>query len=438
MENQQNQNGVQPMEEDGHNAQAHNAQAGIQFQAMDDAQRNHMFLWMQNNIHQLQMRLAQAENRHQLGAQAVPLEAAPAQPVPILPPDDIRLRGDQLLKILRNAPTFEAKANESWRMFEFKFDNWRHVSRLNLYATEDDKKRALLQCLQGNAMRALELHGENSTAFTTSRTLEEYMGHIRNIFSPVAEKELARATFKARKQKSTEPPSVYFSEKLALYMQMQRDTPMDFEVFREEMTNGLVSKHLQSRIIESEARDDRQLLNDLMKYTAQGQAKFKAGCPDVVSLDGLALTTQFTRNELEDEEGMEIDKINGKETRKCYNCQTIGHLAKDCRKAKRDKTEKKDMACNYCQKKGHFERECYKKKREQQDKGEKFKKKGGIKNTKEDDEEDEDSEALAIEYEEAEDISRIQEKLTRSRRAQYERSREKEDFLVPSGKRGTH
>ena len=95
MENQQNQNGVQPMEEDGHNAQAHNAQAGIQFQAMDDAQRNHMFLWMQNNIHQLQMRLAQAENRHQLGAQAAPLEAAPAQPVPDLPPDNIRLRGDQ-------------------------------------------------------------------------------------------------------------------------------------------------------------------------------------------------------------------------------------------------------------------------------------------------------------------------------------------------------
>ena len=41
-------------------------------------------------------------------------------------------------------------------------------------------------------------------------------------------------------------------------------------------------------------------------------------------------------------------------------------------------------------------------------------------------------------YEEAEDISRIQEKLARSRRAKYERSREKEDFLVPSGKRGTH
>ena len=77
------------------------------------------------------------------------------------------------------------------------------------------------------------------------------------------------------------------------------------------------------------------------------------------------------------------------------------------------------MACNYCQKKGHFKRECYKKKKEQQDKGEKAKKKGGIKNTKEADEEDEDSEALAIEYEEAEDISRIKEKIVRSRHAKY-------------------
>ena len=261
------------------------------------------------------------------------------------------------------------------------------------------------------------------------------MIHIRNLFSPVAEKEVARATFKARKQRSTEPPSVYYSEKLSLYTQMQQGAPFDFEVFREEMTNGLISKHLQSRIIESEARYDRQLLNDLMRFTAQGQAKFKAGCPDVVSLDGLAVTTQFAKNELEDEEGMEIDKIEGRENRKCYNCQTIGHLAKDCRKAKREKQDKKEMTCNYCKKKGHFERECFKKKKEQP---EKAKKKGGIKMTKEDDEDEEESEALAIEYEEAEDISRIQEKWMRSRRSQHERSRRKGDFPVPSGKEGTH
>ena len=427
--------GELPMEEDEENAQnAQNVQPGIQFQAMDDAQRTHMFLWMQNNIHQLQMRLAQAENRHQLGAQ-VPAGAPAAQAAPQLPDDDVRLRGDQLLKILRNAPTFKAEANEPWRMFELKWDTWRHVSRLDLYATEDDKKRALLQCLQGNAMRALELHGEGSGAFLNSRTVEEYIIHIRNLFSPVAEKEVARATFKARKQRSTEPPSVYYSEKLSLYTQMQQGAPFDFEVFREEMTNGLISKHLQSRIIESEARDDRQLLNDLMRFTAQGQAKFKAGCPDVVSLDGLAVITQFAKNELEDEEGMEIDKIEGRENRKCYNCQTIGHLAKDCRKAKREKQDKKEMTCNYCKKKGHFERECFKKKKEQP---EKAKKKGGIKMTKEDDEDEEESEALAIEYEEAEDISRIQEKWMRSRRSQYERSQRKEDFPVPSGKKGTH
>ena len=141
------------------------------------------------------------------------------------------------------------------------------------------------------------------------------------------------------------------------------------------------------------------------------------------------------KNELEDEEGMEIDKIEGHENRKCYNCQTIGHLAKDCRKAKREKQDKKEMTCNYCKKKGHFERECFKKKKEQP---EKTKKKGGIKITKEDDEDEEESEALAIEYEEAEDISRIQEKWMRSRRSQYERSQRKEDFPVPSGKKGTH
>ena len=59
------------------------------------------------------------------------------------------------------------------------------MSRLDAYATEAEKKRALLQCLKGNAMSAQELHGENSAAFTQSRILDEYLVYIQNIFPKI-------------------------------------------------------------------------------------------------------------------------------------------------------------------------------------------------------------------------------------------------------------
>ena len=37
------------------------------------------------------------------------------------------------------------------------------------------------------------------------------------------------------------------------------------------------------------------------------------------------------------EEPMEIDHLGDKETRKCYNCDTIGHLARNCCKPKKTK-----------------------------------------------------------------------------------------------------
>ena len=56
------------------------------------------------------------------------------------------------------------------------------MSRLDAYADEADNKRANLQCLKGNTRHAQELHGENSAAFMQSRTLDEYLVHIRNLF----------------------------------------------------------------------------------------------------------------------------------------------------------------------------------------------------------------------------------------------------------------
>ena len=95
-----------------------------------------MFLWMTNNINQLQMRLAQAESRHELGVKASRIQALQVQPLTTTPlhEENAHCRLDQLLKIMRNAPMLTAGNNESWRMFEFSFNTWRNMSKLDAYA----------------------------------------------------------------------------------------------------------------------------------------------------------------------------------------------------------------------------------------------------------------------------------------------------------------
>ena len=243
-------------------------------------------------------------NQHLLGAQPQAVEPREEAPPPELPEDGERRRLDALLKILRSSPKFQGGTQEPWRAYEHRFNTWRTLTQLDRYATERDKKMALLNCMEGQASRAMELYGVGSAAFEMSATLEDYLVYIKNVFSPAAERDCARAAFKQRVQKQQEPPSVYFSEKMSLYLQTLQGGAFDYEQFKEELYMGLRNKWLRAKMIESRAVNDRELLQDLMRATAQGQALFKAACPEIVSLEGLAVTTQFSKeaeNELDTE-----------------------------------------------------------------------------------------------------------------------------------------
>ena len=86
----------------------------------------------------------------------------------------------------------------------------------------------------------------------------------------------------------------------------------------------------------------------------------KASCSELVSLEGLAVTTQFSKDA---ENEAEPEGIEGLSKRKCFKCQKTAHIAKDCQQKRKEGTEKKEGNCNYCSKPGHWARDCFKKKK---------------------------------------------------------------------------
>ena len=280
-----------------------------------------------------------------------------------------RRNREAYVRSLRNAPRFAAKPGELWRTFNLSYVNWFKVHYIEHITTLDEQKRALLSCLDGDARRALELHGEGSVAWTSTNTELAYREKIKNVFSPQSETEMARIEFTNRKQYAGEPPAIYYSEKLALYGASEPDgTRRYFPYFRQALIAGLTSSYLRDRLIESTAEDDRQLLVDLIRIAAQGQEKYRQNCPSVVSLEGLGTITQFRHQSHDLDERMDIDAMGDQEHRRCFKCKVKGHLQKDCKKGKQGQgqtTERKDYSgykCNYCQRMGHIAAECRKKK----------------------------------------------------------------------------
>ena len=97
------------------------------------------------------------------------------------------------------------------------------------------------------------------------------MIYIRNLFSPLAEKDCTRAAFKARQQKTNKLPLIYYSEKMSLYLETLTDrTAFNLAIFKEEVYIGLRSKWLRGQIIKSRVVTDQELLADLVSATAAG------------------------------------------------------------------------------------------------------------------------------------------------------------------------
>ncbi|XP_034118153.1 uncharacterized protein LOC117577461 [Drosophila albomicans] len=144
-------------------------------------------------------------------------------------------------------------------------------------------------------------------------------------FGTGASKAELRRKFEQRKWQQNERFTVYFEEKIVLAQSIK----LDNDELLEQIIEGIPSLNLRNQARIQRFGDPEQMLQAfahicLPKYDGMGGTK----------------TTEEDNN------------------RRCHNCNSRGHLAKECRKPKRE-----PGSCYACGEMGHFIAECKKKKK---------------------------------------------------------------------------
>ncbi|XP_062141955.1 uncharacterized protein LOC133850008 [Drosophila sulfurigaster albostrigata] len=231
---------------------------------------------------------------------------------------------NELIEVKDRSAVSLALAKEATLEFDGKSCARIWVSQLKSVAAmcklDEESLRMLLAIkLKGNAQQWL--HAISTRLREPFQTLCD---QLILAFGTGASKAELRRKFEQRKWHQNERFAMYFEEKIVLAQSIK----LDNDEFLEQIIEGIPSLNLRNQARIQRFGDPKQML----------QAFAHIRLPKYGAMEGTKRTTENN------------DK-------RCHNCNSRGHFAKECRKRKRE-----PGSCYACGEMGHFIAECKKKK----------------------------------------------------------------------------
>lgn len=289
--------------------------------------------------------------------------------------DEMAAQQQMLAKVLSTLPRYNGEG--AWNVHQGALEQWRELNGIQAgdgAVAAAWKKTALLYSLTGKAAERASTIGIGTEAYNQADNWAEMMELLKNIFAPVADSEISRVAFRARKQGPREDIVSYLTAKISLWHQAYPQAGQrTFHTIMDEGINGMANNVIKRLVRRSAPNNQQQLVDAATAAVASERYSYAAGYSESTTLDGLMTIVEtnvgrnFGNNELG--EPMEVDAVE-RETRKCFNCNKTGHLSKNCwkpKKKKEDKDKKKKPqqkgGCYNCGDMGHFARACPKPKK---------------------------------------------------------------------------
>ena len=300
-------------------------------------------------------------------------------------------------KVMNHCPKYARK--RPWRQYVCEFHSW--VECFSLYLVGDDFiKDAMVWSMRGQAMDMIHPHRSGSATYMNNVTWRAFARAIEHIFAPRAESQLAKQEFKTYKQGQTEDISSYLATKRALFdVAYTRNGP--FDTLLDEVISGIINNEVKRELRMRNPQNADEMSMHAVQIVANVRAAYENGYGLSESKAGLYHTTMLGIRENQ-EEPIDVnamrrkmrqmeEQINEMNTGvKCYNCNRMGHVAKDCKMPYRSRGGRGGAGrggpgrggkrgggtpsggrfpfpCHYCKKPGHKIADCFKKKKDEKD-----------------------------------------------------------------------
>ncbi|XP_077256603.1 uncharacterized protein LOC143894309 [Temnothorax americanus] len=256
------------------------------------------------------------------------------------------------------------------------FEDWEKQVRLvkRLFAVDDTIMKIIISSkLKGKADRWFYSKSEH-----TEMTLDALLSAMKDGFDQRPSKVDRLKKFELRVWQPNESFNNYYHEKLILgnLVPIEEDELLDF------LTEGIPDQTLRNQVRMQNFGSVKDLLNGFGKISFSHRVKKDLPQGEKSSADKISV--EKTKSEAKVQKTAGKKEISGR-SMKCYNCNKLGHISKDCTKPKRERG-----SCYNCGNTEHLAKDCPSKKPKE------VKEKSPVANVYEDPEEETDVEHRKI------------------------------------------